>query len=555
MRYLILAGLAACAVAGCDNFQGAIPRADGERADQASGAETNRLEADVRFLADDLLEGREAGARGYDIAATYVAERFRALGLEPGGNDGSFFQTVPMRATKNADPAGGTLSFSGPGAPKNLQPAVDYYASGFSSTPEGVIEAPLVFVGYGFVSDDYGRDDYAGLDVKGKIVVVMFGAPQFLNTEERAHYRTMAATRASEHGAIGVIYLFTPALAALIPAPDPYAAIVAMQANETSMSWLKDDGTPFTRSPNLNGGALLSPTLSERLFDNQPASWAEILAAEASEDGVIKGFDMGLTARVTHKRVHHDLASPNVLGVLPGSDPKLKDEYVVLTAHLDHEGIKPTPEEGDDEIYNGAMDNAVGVASVLDVARRLAQHPPKRSVMFIALTAEEKGLVGSDYNARHPTVPAAQIVADLNLDMPIMTYPFTDIIAFGAERSTLYPIVEAAAQKAGLALSPDPKPDEGLFVRSDQYSYVKQGVPSVFLKPGFANGGEEATAAFRKDNYHKPSDEPGLIDFDQLRRFADVNYEIARGVADMPVRPLWKKGDFFARTFNGPMEE
>jgi len=192
---------------------------------------------------------------------------------------------------------------------------------------------------------------------------------------------------------------------------------------------------------------------------------------------------------------------------------------------------------------------------MIDVARRLAAEPPRRSVLVIALTAEESGLIGSSYNAHYPTVPAGQIVANLNLDMPILTWDFADIVAFGAERSTLFPAVEAAASRAGVALSPDPLPEEGLFARSDQYSYVKQGIPATYLKPGFANGGEQGDADFRKNHYHKPSDEADLIDFTQANRFADLNYEIARQVADMDQRPVWKKGDPFGTAFGGPMEQ
>lgn len=557
MRGLLVAGLVALAAAGCDqiNIKEAPPRGAAKSGGHMSTANADRLEADVRYLADDLLEGREAGTRGHELAAKYVAERFRSMGLEPAGDGGTYFQNVPMREYKNAVETGGTLTFSGAGSPQGINPAVDYLVGSSARATQTEVEAPLVFIGYGLVAEDYDRDDFDGLDVEGKIVVALFGAPKFLNTEERAHYRATTAQRASERGAVGMIVLFTPALAERIPVPDPFAFMVDRRKNDSGMSWVQADGVAFSNAPNINGSALLNPQLSERLFENQPATWADILAAEQSDDGVIKGFDMNMTARITTKSVHHDTTSPNVIGMLPGTDPVLKNEYVVLTAHLDHEGIKPTPEEGDDEIFNGAMDNATGTASVLEVAHLLAHNPPKRSVLFVALTAEEKGLVGSDYNARNPTVPAEQVVADINLDMPILTYPFSDVVAFGGERSTMYPIVEAAVAKAGLTLIPDPQPEQGFFVRSDQYSYVKQGVPAVYLDLGFGNGGEEAQTAFQKDHYHKVSDEADLVDYEQLRRFAQVNFEIANGVGNMEERPLWKKDDFFARIFGGTMEE
>jgi len=547
MRIFLIAGVAALALASCDEIQ--INKDTSGQATAALKASKDRLEADVRYLSDDLLEGREAGKRGFDLAANYVAARYRSLGLKPAGDDGSYFQSVPM-AGFAPDPAfDNTLTLSGNGAPNVGEPYKDYAAGGLGV--DGAAEGDLVFVGYGLVAPDYNRDDYEGLDVEGKIAVALWGAPKFLNTEERAHYRATTALRASEHGAIGIIFLATPTLQSLAP----FDLIMQMQRHESQVTWLEADGTPHNEAPNLQAFAILGPELCAKVFENQPVSWDDLVAVDESEEGDVKGFDMGMRARIAFKSLAENINSKNVIGLLPGTDAKLKNEYVVLTGHLDHEGIIETPEEGDDEIYNGAMDNAVGTSSMLEVARLLAKNPPKRSVLFIALTAEEKGLIGSDYNANNSTVPADQIVANVNLDMPIMTYQFTDIVAFGAERSSLYGVVEAAATANDLVLSPDPQPDQGLFVRSDQYSYVKKGVPAIFLKPGWANGGEEAQNKFREENYHKPSDEADLIDFEQLRRFSQVNYEIAKGIANMQTRPLWNKGDFFARIFDGPMAE
>lgn len=553
MKYLFLAGVASLMTASCDDIKAQLDQSKSETASKGAHAmaDKNRLEADVRFLADDLLEGREAGTRGYDLAAKFVAERYRALGLEPGGGGGTYFQQVPMREYKSANLDGGTITFTGDGAPQGLEQVTDYFVGSSARFTDNSVEAPLVFVGFGFASEEHGRDDFEGLDVEGKIVVYLFGAPKFLNSEELAHFRSTSAQRASERGAIGAIVLYTPTLAALYP----YEALVKNGQGSTSMSWLKEDGEPFSTAPNFRGGGILNLEASAKLFANAPATFDEIIAASETEEGVMPTFELGFSAKIEQQSVHTQSASANVVGILPGTDPALRDEYVVLTAHLDHEGIKPTPEEGDDELYNGAMDNATGTASMLEVMRLLKKNPPKRSVMVVALTAEEKGLVGSDYNARNPTVPAEQVVANVNLDMPILTYPFTDVIAFGAERSTMYPVVEKAVEAAGLTFSPDPQPEQGLFTRSDQYSYVKQGVPATYIKPGFGGDGEEQQGLFRKDHYHKPSDEADLIDYEQMRRFAQVNYEIANGVANMETRPLWKKDDFFARTFNGPMEE
>ena len=261
---------------------------------------------------------------------------------------------------------------------------------------------------------------------------------------------------------------------------------------------------------------------------------------------------MGRTARIEFDSVFDRIDTPNVVGLLPGSDPSVADQYIVLTGHLDHEGIQPTPEPGDDEIYNGAMDNAIGIASMLEVARLLQDHPVRRPVLFVALTAEEKGLVGSSYNAANPTVPADQVVANINIDMPIMTYAFSDVVAFGGPRSNMYPYVAAAVAEHGLTLSPDPKPEEGFFTRSDQYSYVRNGIPVVYLEIGNGNGGQAAQADFLANHYHEPSDEVGLIDFASLTRFVAVDYSVARNVANMAERPAWNEGDFFGDLFARP---
>jgi Zn-dependent M28 family amino/carboxypeptidase len=235
------------------------------------------------------------------------------------------------------------------------------------------------------------------------------------------------------------------------------------------------------------------------------------------------------------------------LGSLPGSDPKLKNEYVVLSAHLDHIGITP-PVKGD-SINNGALDNASGVATTLEVARLLKARPPKRSVLFLIDTAEEKGLIGAEYFARNPTVPLSSITADVDLDMPILTYEFTDVVAFGADRSSIGPSVKRAAARMNVKLSPDPMPDEGIFTRSDHYRFVEQGVPAVFLATGYANGGKAATEFFMRTNYHKPSDDlKQPIRYDMGAKFARLNADITRELADGP-RPSWNKGDFFAAKF------
>ncbi|WP_425411088.1 M28 family metallopeptidase [Hyphococcus sp.] len=551
MHFRRLAGFCVLAMVFSQATGAAAQTDEGAGAAAQTGANAGRLEADMRFLSDDLLEGRATGTRGYDLAAAYVAERYRALGFSPGGGDGTYYQQTPLLEVFSADADKASMRLSGRDAPRRFKRGEDYLVNPSYKDADVDIEAPVVFAGFGFVSEAHGRDDYEGLDVDGKIVAVFSGAPKFLNSEERAHYSSTRAERASERGAIGVLRVWTPALEERYA----FSRAAARAGTGSSMTWIDARGEPFSRAENIIVSGNISLEGARKLLSNGPVPFDEILAAAESEAGNPPSFPLDVTARIRTQSVHERLESPNVVGVLPGSDPALKDEYVVLTAHLDHMGVRPTDEEGDDELYNGALDNGSGVASMLEVARLLALDPPRRSVIFIALTAEEKGLVGSEYFARNPTVPAQSIVANINLDMAILTYPFTDIVAFGGERSTMFPVVEAAAARAGLTLSPDPQPEQGFFTRSDQYSFVQEGVPALNIDLGWANGGQEAQETFLEEHYHQPSDEISLVNWDALRRFAQVNYEIARGVANMNERPLWKKGDFFAETFGGPMEE
>lgn len=514
-------------------------------------ASASRLEADVRFLADDLLEGREAGTRGYDLAALYVAEAYRAIGLVPGGDDGTYFHQVPLVEDRK-DPDGvSTLSIALGDTKIELVENEDYFVFSRAHADKVVVEAPAVFAGLGFTSDRYGRDDYSGLDVDGKVVVQILGAPKYLNSEERAHFSGSKWIRASDLGAVGSIGIYSESFEKRFPFP----TLVNYYSNTSSMSWLDDTGQPFSQSKNIQASAAMSLEGGEKLFESTDYSWAEIIAAVESEAGEVPSFDLGMTARIEIDSVSRRLTSPNVVGILEGSDPELRDEYLLLIGHLDHDGIRPSEDPDDDEIFNGAMDNAVGISAMLEVGRMLAENPPKRSVIFIALTAEEKGLIGSDFFARNPTVPQDSIVAVVNLDMPIVTFDFTDVVAFGAERSTLFPVVEAAAAKYGVNLSPDPNPDEGFFTRSDHYSFVKQGVPSVYLDTGHANGGKEAQADFLQSHYHKVSDEVVHVHFAALAKFTQIKFAIAEGIANMDERPVWKRGDFFGLTFGGPMQD
>ena len=317
------------------------------------------------------------------------------------------------------------------------------------------------------------------------------------------------------------------------------------------VAWSNPDGTqPDAGVPLL---AVLSSAGAEKLFARASVAWQAVRADDAAGRPARTG-PLATTVAATLRYSLAHLQSENVAGRLWGSDPALADQVVILSAHLDHIGIT-RPINGD-AINNGAMDNAAGVASLLETAKLFQQSgkAPRRSVLFLVVTAEEKGLVGSDFYATYPTVPKTDIVADVNLDMPILTYQFTDLVALGAERSGIGPVVAHVAEAEGLALTPDPYPDEADFVRSDHYSFVRQGIPSVMLELGPGGPGKAATEDFLAHHYHQPSDDLSLpFDWAAGRKFVKVNYLIAKTLADAPGRPKWVKGDYFGALYRGTM--
>lgn len=538
---LSLAVLAACTEAEPPEAQ--LPPVEIE-AEKLTPAAEARLEADVRFLADDLLEGREAGRRGYDIAARYVAERYRSLGLDPVSDEDGYYQMVPLRSFTPSLDGGAELSVGG----EIFEPRFDFV--GPSKVAQTSVEnAPVVYAGFGLVSERHGRNDYDGVDAEGAIVVVFRGAPKGLNSEERATFGRMQARTAAEQGAIGLIQILTPEYERNVRSFDRYAEGAL---GEDPVTWVGGGGRAYTDAPGLAGTIVMGQEGGRKLFEMAGMDWQLVTAAIESDEGSVEAVNLGLEASMGFDNAVTDFESPNVLGVLAGSDPQLANEVVVVTAHLDHEGAKPRA-DGSDGIYNGAMDNSVGIAALLEAARVLAEDPPKRTVIFAALTAEEKGLLGSDYLARNPVLPGKEVVANINLDMPVVTFPFVDLVAFGSDRSSLGPIVAAAGESLGIPLVPDPIPEQGIFTRSDHFSFVKQGVPSVFLFTGFGGQGAEEFPKFMSTHYHRPSDEIGLVMFDQLARFAELNAAIIRGVSDVEQTPVWNEGDFFAETFGGPV--
>ena len=509
-----------------------------------------RIRADVTFLADDAIEGRQSGERGYDLAALYVQTRMQAMGMTPGAN-GGWMQPVTLARTGIA-PEGATITWTRAGGdPIVWTNGQDVLVNAGDAAGHETVTASLVFVGFGIDSPAHGIDDYAGLDVTGKIVVILSGAPSGLDSEVAAHLGTGKSAVAARHGAVGVITINTDASAQRYT-----SALLRRLANRTETTWVGADGKPSRPVSGARAGGFVSDEAAADLFAGAAKSYADIRAEAAVEGGRPGGFALDGQATFDIHTRRTDIHSANVIGVIPGSDPAVRDEMVVMTAHLDHLGLEA--EGAPDRVNNGALDNAGGVSIMLEAARGLMADPPRRSVMVVALTAEEMGLLGSDYLARNPVVPADKVVADVNLDMPILTYEFTDLVAFGGEHSTLGRIADHAVRAEGLTLSPDPMPEQNVFTRSDHYSFVKAGVPSIMLATGYANGGEAAWGAFFGGAYHRPSDDMSVpFHWEAAVRFARVNAAIARAVADAPERPMWYRGNSFGDQFapNAPKAE
>ena len=506
------------------------------------------LQAHLNFLADDLLKGRMTGTPEYDISARYVAAQFQQIGLEPAGDDG-FLQSVPYASALLAED-GIRLSVIGPQGERELA-WKDEFVSGADPVRRQVgVRAPAVFVGYGVHAPELGYDDFADVDVRGKLVVAFSGAPPSFGANERAYYSTGAvkAKAAVAQGAVGWVGLRAAHQIERYPWDD-WARNAGLRP---TMAWLGADGDAADYHPELKASVSLSESAAPLLFEGAKHSYEELAALQKQGEPLPRFALPVLLSSAKTSRIDRTM-SPNVVARLPGSDPALADEVVVYTAHLDHVGIGA--EVDGDAIYNGAYDNAMGVSLLIESARALAQAKPRRSVLFVAVGGEERGLLGSDYFAHYPPVPIGQIVANVNLDMPLFLYPLADVIAFGSEHSDLAQTVAKAAEVEGLALAEDPLPEEVLFIRSDQYSLVKQGVPAVFLVPGFSSSDPEINGGayfsdFLNTHYHKPSDDLSRpVDWDSALRFARVNVQIGLQIADAPKRPQWNPDNFFGERF------
>lgn len=515
------------------------------------------LSAHIRFLADDRLEGRGTGTPGHAIAARYLAAQLQAAGVQPAGEKGTWFQSVPLLALK-VDPARCALRIDSPAPGWTLSPETEVIVAPAPARPVATVSGELVFAGYGVQAPVYGYDDVPK-DLRGKIAVVLSKAPlsereDFFPTAASAVYgdTQRKARLLAERGAVGFITVTNPESLKSYPWEKAARHNLAFE----KMYWLEGD-EPGSGSP--IPAAAISPDAFARIL--KAAGRTDTLASlrALGQRGTLRPFPLGLTATLETGASARRLTSENVVGVLPGSDPAHAREHVVFSAHLDHLGRGPAV--AGDDIYNGAVDDAAGVAAVAEIARAFAALPkrPPRSVLFLGVTAEEKGLLGSEYFVHHPTVPLASIVADVNIDAPLGWWTPRDVVALGAEHSSLERDVRAAAAALGLSVSPDPNPDEVFFVRSDQYSFVKRGIPSVFPSVGQrdATGDTKANhatmTAWIREHYHQPSDE-WRPDLDYAGMAVEVRYDFLIGlsIALDAARPVWNPGGAFEQIFAKP---
>ena len=512
-----------------------------------SGVNSADYKAHVQYLADDKLRGRQPGTAGYQMAVDYVVAQLQKRGVQPAGENGTYLQTVRLRR-----------AFVQPGATLRLLPTAGAaasltYGADFTLYPNPaeastVVEAGLVFAGFGISALELGYDDYAGLDARGKIVVVSRQEPKQFPDAVRL-YNTDVLTvlqTAARHGAVGVLLAAPKPVSKL---PEPTKGLVSVLGSDGRVAVSR------TYDPQIKLMGFISPGTLHQLFAGATTDTTRALAALRVGKPASVELRLKLAARLQSR--YQDVDSYNVVGKIEGADPQLRNEYVVHTAHLDHLGVGAAV--AGDSIYNGAHDNATGVATLLEIAgvyqRLKPAQRPKRSVVITMVTGEELGLLGSAYFARNPTVAKQQLVANVNTDMPTIIAPLLSVVALGAENSSLAAPVAEAAQMMGLTVEADPEPAQNRFIRSDQYSFVTQGIPALHIKYGNKtadgrNNLSEQVQKWRAITYHKPQDDiNGQFDFEAGKKYTQLNFLIGYLVANNPARPTWNAGNFFGERF------
>jgi Zn-dependent M28 family amino/carboxypeptidase len=503
-----------------------------------------RIREHVRFLSHDLLEGRGTGQRGGDIAGEYIATQFALAGLKPAGENGGYMQKVPMVGITTLPETTFTLVPTR-GDARALKPLDEYVAYDQTQQPKSEVDAAIVYVGYGISAPEYQWDDYKGTDVRGKVLLMLVNEPdsndpKFFKGRALTYYGrwTYKYEEAARRGAAGVILVHKTDMAS-------YPWEVVRNSNSGEKSYLKADD-----APRLKVASWIQLEIARQLAAGAGMDIDKMMADARSRDFHPVALPVKLQAKMVSKV--RPILSNNVLAILPGADPQLKNEAVLFTAHYDHLGIRP--EEAGDNIYNGADDNATGCGILLELAKVFAEgaQKPRRSILFAAVTGEEQGLLGSEYLGKHPPVPAGKITLDLNYDdIPPLGAP-QEVEVSGSDRTTFYPVVQALAEEFRLKIRPDAHPEAGHYYRSDHFSLAHVGIPSFSINPGMKyKGHDEAWGLkqaedYTEKHYHQPSDEFNPNgDFTSDAAMARFGFALAWQAAAMEKLVGWQKGDEF----------
>lgn len=506
--------------------------------------DAERIRAHVKFLSDDKLEGRGTGQRGGDMAAEYIATQFKSYGLAPAGDNGTYLQKVPMVGiTPGADT---TFSLAPErGDARNLKVLDEYVAYDQTQQPQSDVDAGIVFVGYGIESPEYQWNDYKDVDVKGKVLLMLVNEPP---SDDEKFFKARALTyygrwvykyeEAARKGAAGVILVHRADMAS-------YPWEVVRNSNSGEKSYLKLDGTP-----RLKVASWVQLDVAKQLVAADGLELDQLMALARSRDFRPIALHAKLRAHMVSKV--RPFESNNVIAILSGASPRLKGQALLYTAHYDHLGIRP--DMPGDNIYNGADDNATGCGILLELARTYAQSPqkPARSVLFASVTAEEQGLLGSEYLGKHPPIPAGKITLDLNYDdVPPLGQP-EEVEVSGSERTTFFPAVQATAEEFRLAIRPDSHPEAGHYYRSDHFSLARVGIPSFSLNEGMKYKGHDLAWGlaeadeYTQKHYHQPSDEYHQdMDFTGDAVLARFGFALGWEAANMAKLAGWQKGDEF----------
>lgn len=493
------------------------------------------------FLASDEMAGRLAGTETYQQAADHVALRFRQMGLSAFGANAGYFQTVPLTESYIV-PNQTSLSLSSSDRSVDLAMPEQFIAYAEFADSAQLNNAEIVFLGFGIQAPEIGHDDFASADVEGRVIAILRGAPENFGDSARAVYSSIYEKRdmAIANRAAGLI-------------------VLDYDRPSGSDSW--DRSVGYSRMAEMTWGGTGGQLNTELVLNGQlsaggVATLFELANLDVEEtiqsylSGTSPGWGFEVTATFASRFLMRSFTSPNVVGFVEGTDPALSHEYVLVSAHLDHLGLVGSIADPD-AVYNGFFDNATGVATLLEIANAVNASPQRRSVIFVAFTAEEQGLVGSDYFAYHPPVPIENIVASINMDMPILAYPFADVEGYGAEHSSLNDHLVSAAAQAGLYVTPDSRPDLVRLIRSDQYSFVRRGIPGLNLKPGTNStdpdlDGEALRDHFLMHNYHAPGDDSSQgFSIEAAEIYFQVGLNLVVSVASADERPIWNEGDFF----------